>query len=1069
MEPLEFEAGELIKIGEPFAFEEQIARPEYMRFFTLEEQTTDFFQKSLPKEKIIPKSLQKSIKKEIGRIEELYSNLIVVTDTDYKINTDRKLEDIDWLSEIYAPYKLKAYSYEQNWLPIISKENRREYNYYNRLVTGLPMPYQTTGEEGVPFTKTSELVKSDGIDAIKALDSFVRTKTVFEDNGNEVVVSVAVPNTRDDIRRTGFFIGERKNNMPNPMPEHPFLSSSGSSHVETTRDLEEVFPSIEAILAHAVPTTSDPYVEGSKYFKIYDVQTSQIPWNSWKQRFPPVDTITTGKNVETINFPEIDSPASPSESILSAYKSTWGKNIFPRFWLMNQVDSGHLCYLMILSKSAESGTVPPDLMHERPLIIHPPSTPHDCIKSSSFQEFLESGIYRNGKCVPISGIVQERVDRISRDKKAWHETVGSDILKEHIKLLKRFNYTDASQPTEVKYEHIEHIDIGQYRKYVLLILNDKSRVGPDKSRAIRVLVRDLDTNPDGTQYVDSDGKFVVCKHTLELMDEDIETKSSEFFKKWTTVRDGKRECISCFETVVGEVLEDQDQYDEEGRLIVSKDTIDKDYKVEGSTEVESLQELRVLFNFDRAGSNILFVLLSMLQVIPLKTQLEKVLNFIKFVEKNAKNDTELKRNGGVAGIASMVILLQTHNPFLIPRKSFNAKTVKLSGFPRDSDDDKEAYSTDFILNAIKRTFEELPFSIKEPITTIIGSVLTERKKTRDDIIKLLKFAKDKGFKEEFHSAKERYDTAPAETVVKKQFELPVIIQKKIEYAPSENVGSEKTSTCENTSVLSVIVGKLLPSLRQKEQKLVNTEPLRTAVSISSKWQEPPKIKLSKKEVESLLKKGFPSTKKLTNAKKLIDSKPDHIAMSALLSRSLDILIPAVSFKKLEPYREFLNNIETVDDSSFVRDCIKGMYFKFLGELGAKEIDVLHEAEKKDLAFNMLFLNIADVTREVDVLSGRERDEFKRRLKNKSDLERELSKNLLAIGIAEFVITNQDRKLLEEQYLAEQKPAEDTDDFETPESRQIDNLGVDDIENAPEEYDGPVNDYEATEYVYATDD
>lgn len=1068
MEPLEFEAGELIKIGEPFAFEEQIARPEYMRFFTLEEQTTDFFQKSLPAEKIIPKAVQKRIKKEISRIEELYSNLIVVTDTDYKINIDRKLGDISWLREIYAPYKLKPYSYLENWLPIVSKENRKERNYYNRLVTGLPMPYETTGEAGVPFTKTSELVKSDGIDPMIALDSFLKSKTIFEDNGNELVVSVAVPNTRDDIRRTGFFIGERKNDMPNPMPEHPFLSSSGSSHIETTRELEEVFPSVEAIIAHAVPTTKDPYVEGRGYYKIYDVQTSQIPWNSWKQRFPPVDTITTGKKVDTISFPEIDTPASPSESILSAYKTTWGKNIFPRFWLMNQVDSGELCYLMILSKSADSGTVPPDLMHERPLIIHPESTPHDCIKSSNFQEFLESGVYRHGKCVPISGIVQERVDRISRDKKPWHETVGSDILKNHIKLFKQFKIIDT-EPKEIKYEHIEHVDIGQYRKYILLILNDETRVGPDKSRAIRVLVRDLDTNPDGTQYVDSDGKFVVCKHTLELMDEDIENGASEFFKKWTTVRDGKRECISCSETVVAEVFEDQNEYDEDGRLIVSKDSIDKDYKVEASSENESLQELKYLFNFDRAGSNILFVLLNMLQVIPMKTQLEKVLNFIKFVEKSAKNDSELKRNGGIAGIASMIILLQTHNPFLIPRRSFNAKTVKLSGFPRDSDDDKEAYSTDFILNAIKRTFEELPFSIKEPISTIIGSVLTERKKTRDDIIKLLKFAKDKGFKEEFHSAKERYETSPSETVVKKQFELPVIIQKKTEYAPSEKVGSEKTSICENNTVLSVIVGKLLPSLRQKEHKIINTEIVSSAVSISSKWVEPRKIKLTKKEVEKLIKKGFPSTKKLTNAKKLLDSKPDHIAMSALLSRSLDILIPAVSFKKLEPYRQFVNNIETVDDSSFVRDCIKGMYFKLLEELGAKEIDILHEAEKKDLAFNMLFLNIADVTREVDVLSGRERDEFKRRLKNKSDLERDLSKNLLAIGIAEFVITNEDRKLLEEQYLAEQKPAEDTDDFESPESRQIDNLGVDDIENAPEEYDGPVNDYETTEYSYIADD
>ena len=153
MEPLEFEAGDLVKIGEPFTFEEQIQRPEYMRFFTLEEQTTDFFQKSLPKEKIIPKSVQKSIKKEIIRIEELYSNLIVVTDTDYKINVDRKLGDIPWLKEIYAPYKLKSFDYIQRWVPVVSQENRRSRNYYSILINALPMPYDTAGEEGVSFSK----------------------------------------------------------------------------------------------------------------------------------------------------------------------------------------------------------------------------------------------------------------------------------------------------------------------------------------------------------------------------------------------------------------------------------------------------------------------------------------------------------------------------------------------------------------------------------------------------------------------------------------------------------------------------------------------------------------------------------------------------------------------------------------------------------------------------------------------------------------------------------------------------------------------------------------------------
>jgi hypothetical protein len=119
---------------------------------------------------------------------------------------------------------------------------------------------------------------------------------------------------------------------------------------------------------------------------------------------------------------------------------------------------------------------------------------------------------------------------------------------------------------------------------------------------------------------------------------------------------------------------------------------------------------------------------------------------------------------------------------------------------------------------------------------------------------------------------------------------------------------------------------------------------------------------------------------------------------------------------------------------------------------------------------MIFLDIGSVTKEVEFLSGREREEFKRRLKNKSDLERELSKSLLAIGVAEYVITVKDRKALEEEYLAQKMPAEEEDDFERPESRQIDNVGIDeDAERGPGEYDSPNNDVEMPEYVYVSDD
>ena len=88
------------------------------------------------------------------------------------------------------------------------------------------------------------------------------------------------------------------------------------------------------------------------------------------------------------------------------------------------------------------------------------------------------------------------------------------------------------------------------------------------------------------------------------------------------------------------------------------------------------------------------------------------------------------------------------------------------------------------------------------------------------------------------------------------------------------------------------------------------------------------------------------------------------------------------------------------------------------------------------------------------------------------MERELSKNLLAIGVAEYVITIEDRKILEEQYLAEKEDEqieEEDEGEEVPESRQIDNTGYGDDENAPEEFDNAVQDYDALETVYVMED
>jgi hypothetical protein len=83
-DPSEFEVLETID------FEEEIARPESLRFFTLEEQLSDYFDKVLPKKKVITKFEYKQIATEVDRLRDIYRDIITVTDTDYVVDLTRK-------------------------------------------------------------------------------------------------------------------------------------------------------------------------------------------------------------------------------------------------------------------------------------------------------------------------------------------------------------------------------------------------------------------------------------------------------------------------------------------------------------------------------------------------------------------------------------------------------------------------------------------------------------------------------------------------------------------------------------------------------------------------------------------------------------------------------------------------------------------------------------------------------------------------------------------------------------------------------------------------------------------
>jgi hypothetical protein len=1036
-EPSEFEIIETIE------YEEELQRPEELRFFTLEEQLTDYFQKVLPKKKHVLKAEKVKIKTEVDRIKKIYDDIIVLTDTDYRVDTDRKDVNVPWLKPIYGSFEYDSYSYAEKILPLFSDTAKRTPNAYPLIVTALPKPYRSEGAVGVPVVKTTELVDDEGLNEIKALETYSRTKRIFRDDGTTDVIMVPILNTSDDIRRIGFFIDKRPLDIANPLMDHPFLSSNKPSKVLTSEPLLDVFPTIEAIVSHAVPVTKDPYGIGKDYLSLYDVKLSQVRWNSWKSQFPPVETISSPPPPISVTFPGTDDPIAPSDRVQRVYNSKWMKAVYPRLWLMSQEDAGRLVMKMLLSEAGEFGVIAPDLINDRPEVQLPASTPAECLETESFEKFLASGIYRPpGICAPSTYVVRERQEVINKGKKAWTETTQTNIQREYVALFKYFQPV-KDKFTEHEYEKVAAADVSELRENVLVILKDDTLFPPDKSYNIRLLTKEI--TPLNRQYLDANGIFVICEHTLSLLDGDLETDRFKFYNEWTTTDDGFRTCKYCSEQINNDIFVAQGEYDDDGRLIVSHDILTSaSGESQPSTFASSLSQLKNAFDLNNAGESVLYLLLAQLQVLPNESQLIPILSNIRKGSVTAKKLPPPLKNRfeGQLGIAGTVVLLQIHNPFLLPRRSFGSKIVKLSGFPRDTDDSSDAPVLNLLINILKDTLEAFPTTFKEPVATILREVSRNTKKVKDECVKFILQAYNE-FKVQFESAKERAQVI-VETVQANTITLPAIVPKKIDFKPGDSQGLETFAECTVSKPGTVIVGKLNPTLTQTFPSLQKTKPKDSAIYIDHIEVKTSYLFPADKDIERAVKAGFPKNLKLELIRKFVDSDTDGVALLSLLGRLVDILAPSAK-GKLHKYRKIIGEFNSFENPSLFRDAVKGLIYNLFHDINDDDgmIEIVKTAMTRDLTMNMILLTKEKAEKEVETLRAIERETLKRKLKGLTDNARETIKLMLDIGIAEYLITNEDRRMFaKELQMKEKINDEDIVETDVPEEGFTDRDYVD---------------------------
>lgn len=1030
-------------------FQEEIQRPEELRFFTLDDQLADYQSKVLYGKRKITKQDEKNLRREVDRYKLIYNRLISFAGEEdgYIVTNQRTSIQIPWVLPIYSEFKYNAYPYADSWMPLMDQAQYRVPNYYERMLKGLPRPYTTVEKTGSIITKFEKLTDEEGKQTIQAVPQYVRTRGVLHEDGTFTLQDVPISNTEDDIYVKGYYIGTRPKDIPNPLADHPFLSSNTPGKLITDEALLDVFPTVKVILTHGVPTTTDPYGEGLEFLKIYDVKLSQIDWATWKEKFPPVDPIMASSAVLSVDFPSPPDELGLSESVQKEYLDSWSPGIQPRLWLLKQEDGGALIAKMFLKGVGDAGNVPPEPPGEKMEQPATESTPEECLMTDSFETFLSSGVYRSpewnkvssaidknkqvplGTCIPPEVIVRERASILSKGRSPFLETTPETMIKEYRTLLRQFVIPKQKEITE-KFEKFKSVPDSELQKDILTILNDEKRGSEDKADDIQLLLNLI--TPVEQKYYDKDGVFLICSHTLSLLRGDLESNKDAFYDKWCAVDAGFRVCKFCGEQVNNDVFVAQDEFTSDGKPVINYEVLEQNsISTENnlSAHTSSLVELKKIFNLEKStAEQILYLLLQLLQILPSESVLLPILQYTRNAEallRANKKIEEKKREKieGVFGIVAGVLLLQTHVPFLIPKRTFGIKTFRISGFPRDTDDEKESGTIDSILFVIQSFFKKFSASLKGPITKVVRAILNNPKEIKQLTITFLKQSTSV-FRTQLEIAKERY-TAPVELTEISSFTLPLIRFDKTEFSPEERIGSEELmARCTIPKTNSIITSKVLPSVVQSQLELWNSiVPSKYAKFVAPEEFDVETYSVDQKDIRKRLSIGLTKIIKSDKIDKFLKQPTiDAVSVFTLTSRILDILSQnEFDIEKAAYFRKLITYLKTKDENpSILRDIAKGVLYELMQVISKdKQKDVyakaIEFAVQRDVVLSMLFFTRDEADRISTAASTKEREFFKSKMRALTDDQREIQKALIDIGMAPYIVKNEDRELFAREY------------------------------------------------------
>jgi hypothetical protein len=624
-------------------------------------------------------------------------------------------------------------------------------------------------------------------------------------------------------------------------------------------------------------------------------------------------------------------------------------------------------------------------------------------------------------------------------KQPWTPGTDAAILKQHQDVLAGFKEfsnemyppSPASAPAAV---------MNEIRKQIVDILADDRLVPEDQLAQIEELLHGDGVALENHLYKSvSTGAFLVCEHELERLRGAFAKDPAAYLKQWCAKLNGFYVCQYSGERIA-EVLEQQDQFDESGHIINRHDSLIKSAaSLEHVTFDTALKKLQSLFKSAQPADDIFYLLLTLLQVLPDEDQLMPLLGFAR-----AESDKLLARMAGrkvsqkeqsaldmalaIYGFNAVVIMLQIHTPRLIPRRSFGSQPVPLRGFPRDTADVNDAPLVDSLLGALQKTFENYPSTFRGGSVVFLRSLLNDRKAAKKIILASMSKQFIPAFKDALMVARDSMDAVPSGVPEVSSFRPEIVKPTATMLTPAETIATGPESRYECPGRFTrLLVGN---SFSYTQPVLPIVDPIFPSPSAKAveRPPEPRTFSPAADEVRGRIKikpGAFPPIQKM-----LDEDRPEMLRTLLLRLFSMVFEESAAVSATIRTYvaARRPDVVAALGDPSLLRDYYKGILREFSTVLaGTPAAIALERAFVRDAAIKSLLSSAAESGNAVDSLRAREREEFKARLRRMPDAQRDISKTLIDLGLAPYLITKDDR----EAFMREIQVAEEPEEPDNP--------------------------------------